>query len=260
MLEERLGQIGLKSREVKIYLELLKIGPQAVSILAKRVGLNRTTAYSVLRCLERKGLVSNFNSNNIKFFSANDPNCLIGFVDEKCKTYDYYREELIKTIPQFRELMSSYSFKQPIVSHYEGPEGVKFLMYDALKSNNCYTYFAVHKWRQSGLREFLLQYIDLCILNNKVPLKTLTPDTPEVRAFFNDYYDSSNMLNKFMFVADPGHLPLFENHMIIFDDKVIILHLDRGEEYGILIESKETAQMHRAAFEITWKALENKYN
>ena len=104
-MREKLLEIGLTDPEAKVYLELLAIGTQVASILAKRLKINRTTIYSVLRNLGMKGLVSSRVKSNVKFFSANDPNCLIGYLDRQSKIYEYYKGEMLGIIPNFRSLM-----------------------------------------------------------------------------------------------------------------------------------------------------------
>ena len=257
MLEEKLAQIGFNKSEARIYLELLAIGPQAVSVIAKRLSLNRTSTYSLLRALQKKGLVASYNNSGVKFFVANDPNSLVGYIDRKCRTYDYYRTELLAAIPKFRSLMAQYTFQKPVVSYHEGIEGVKFVLYDTLtaKGDFC-AYLCLHKWFKSGMKDFLLEYKDFRIANKKIPLKAIVPDTPEVRAFFDKNYDKDDKLTQVMYMSDPNSHDVFENEMNIYNDKLAIIHLERGEEYGVVIQSKEIVAMQRGIFEMAWKGLQ----
>lgn len=256
MLEEKLAEIGFSRNECKIYLELLTIGSQPVSVVAKRIGFNRTTAYSILRSLEKKGLVASYVNRGMKFFIANDPNCLVGYVDRKCKFYDYYRTELLSIIPKFRSLVGMYSFKKPIVSFYDGLEGVKHVMYDALTARGeCCAYLCLDKWFKSGMRDFLLEYKDFRIAIKKISLRAIVPDTRVVRAFFENNYDRENKLTEVKYLPSAGHENVFENEMNIYDDKVAIIHLDRGQEYGVVIESREIFMMQKGIFQMVWNGL-----
>lgn len=257
MFEDKLAQIGFSRSEARVYLELLRIGPQAVSIVAKRLGLNRTTCYSILRQLEKKALVSSFINGKLQCFVANDPNCLIGYIDSKCRSYDYFRNELINLVPQYRALMNEYTFSKPVVTYHEGLEGVKHVMYDALTAKgNCFTCLCLHKWFKSGLREFLLEYKDFRIATKQIPLSAIVPDTPEVRAFFDENYDKNNVLTKVKYLKDPKYCQLFENEMNIYDDKVAIIHLEKGQEFGVIIQSKEISNMQKSIFQLAWNGLE----
>src|SRR6056297_162154 len=104
MLEAKLKDIGFTEKEAKFYMELLRIGPQVVSVIAKRIGVNRTTAYSVLNSLEKKGVISSYEKSGTKQFVANDPNTLIVYVDRRCRAFDYYRDEILNLVPKYRSL------------------------------------------------------------------------------------------------------------------------------------------------------------
>jgi len=253
MLDENLYQIGFTKNETKLYLELSKIGSQAVSVIAKKIGLNRTTTYSILKSLGQKGVISSYINNGIKYFSANDPNCLIGYADRKCRTFDYYRTELITLVPKFRDLCGEYSFSPPLVSYFEGIEGVKHVMSDALSAKDeFWSFLAIHKFLDSGMKEFLDQYNDSRISDKKVKLRAIAPDTKEVRAFFGKYSKNFSEMTDILFISDVQMGQKFNTQINIYNDKIAILHLEKGEEYGVIIESKEIVAMQRAIFELAW--------
>lgn len=257
MLIEKLAEIGLSKNEARVYVELLSMGHQPVSVIAKRVGCIRTSAYVILKTLVKKGFVAFYNRGNMNFFVANDPNCLIGYVERKCRAYDNCRNDLLMLIPKYRELMRKYAFRKPIVTYHEGFEGVKHVMYDALNSKSaCFAYLCLHKWFRSGLTEFLLDYKNFRISNKRLPLKAIVPDTPEVRAFFEEHYDKENKLTTVRYLKDEKYHKLFENEMNIYDDKVAIINLEKGEEFGVIIESKEVANMQKSIFQLAWKGLD----
>jgi len=256
MIEGKLTEMGLSRSEAKIYLGLLALGHQPVSVISKRVGLNRTTTYSILKTLSKKGLVAFYNKSCITYFVANDPNCLISFIDGKCRTYDYFRTELLSLVPKCRELMNEYSFAKPVVTYHDGIEGVKHVMYDALSAKgNFFAYLCLHKWFKSGLKDFLIEYKNFRIATKQVPLSAIVPDTPEVRAFFGENYDEDNHLTKIKYLKDSRHHQLFDNEMNIYDDKVAIIHLEKGQEFGVIIQSKEIANMQKCIFQLAWNGL-----
>ncbi len=259
MFLEELCQIGFTKNESKVYLELLKLGTQAVSIIAKKSGLNRTTTYSILRSLEKKGVISSYVQNSIKVFSANDPNSLVGYLDQQCNTFDYYKTQILGIIPKFRALVDQYDFARPTVGYYDGVEGVKQLMYDALSAKDVFrAYLALPKWLEFGLKNFLLEYKDFRITNKKVPLRAIVPETPAVRAFFEENYDASSIMTKLLYVDQGRYAALFENEMNIYNDQVSILHLDKGEEYGVVLKNQQIADMHKAIFDQAWVGLGGK--
>lgn len=255
MFEDKLAQIGFSKSEARVYLELLRIGPQAVSVVAKRLGLNRTTSYAILRQLEKKALVSSFINGKLQCFVANDPNCLIGFLDRKCRTFDYYRDEMLGLVSEFRSLAGARIVKKPVVRYFEGVEGVKNVMYDVLNSGEkeYLGYLCLDKWFESGMRDFLIDFKNKRVNDIGLRLRAIAPDTSEAREFFEKNYDLNDGMTEIFFVKDFGNFGVFENGMNIYGDKVAILHLDGPITYGVVIESKEIADMQRAIFEMAWR-------
>lgn len=255
MLDIQLSQLGFTESEARIYIELLKIGSQPVSIVAKRVGFNRTSAYSVLKSLERKGVVSSYICGAMKIFSANDPNCLVAYLESKTRILDYYRTELLSIIPKFRSLSGLLSFRRPVVRYFEGIEGIKHVMYDALNASSYfYAYLSVDKWLDSNLNDFLLDYEKFRVFDKCVQLKAIVADIPSVRSFFTENYQFANVnLTELLYLDVKDFASLFEDEMNIYDDKVAIIHLDKGEEYAVVIESDEIAAMQKTIFEMVWK-------
>lgn len=253
MLDENLCQIGFTRGEARLYIELSKLGSQAVSVIARKLRLNRTTAYSILKSLEGKGVVSSFRNNSVRYFSANDPNSLIGYVDRKCQTFDYYRAELLALIPKFRSVIGEYSFTPPLVSYFEGVEGVKHVMFDALSADGSYcSFLSLHKFLDYGFEDFLINYKNSRIINKKIKLRAIVPDTPKVRDFFNNNYSGHSNMTEILYVKDQGLAKMFENQISIYNNKVSIIHLEKGEEYGVILESKDVSDMQRAIFELAW--------
>lgn len=261
MLQERLQEIGFSQSEAKIYTELLKIGPQAVSVIAKRLSMNRTTAYSILNSLEKKGVVSSYINKNVKFFSANDPNCFVAYLDRKCQIFKYHRSQFLNMVPQFREIVEKYDFKKPIISYFEGKEGVKHVIYDSITvQNELRSYVSINKDVESELKDFLIEYKNIRI-NKKIPLKAIVPDAINIREFFNNNYNDN--MTEILYVSPRILNGLFEGEMNIYDDKVCIINLSKGDEYGVVIQSKEIANMHKIIFDVAWngfKMIDDTYN
>lgn len=254
MLETKLCQIGFSDSESRVYLELLKLGPLPVSVVAKRTGLNRSSTYAVLRSLESKGVVSSFHSSNVRCFSANDPNSIIGYIDSKCRVFDYHRTQMLAAIPEFRSVVKNFDFNIPKVRFFEGMEGVKQVLHDALNTRSIFrTYLSMHKWIELGLRDFMLKYKEFCTENKRIQMRAIVPDTNIIRNFFKKNFNEDDDLTKILYVDREISGHIFGNEMNIYDDKVAILYLEKGAEYAVVIESQEIAAMQKAIFDMAWK-------
>lgn len=252
MLIEQLCQIGFTESEARVYLELLRLGPQPASIIAKRTCINRSITYSILESLCNKGVVSSHLKSGVLIFVASDPNALVGYVDRKCKAFDYHRAQLLTMVPKFRSIVENTDCKKPIVNYYEGIEGAKCVLYDALNASEFLGYLCMHKWAEQGLLDFLLEYKNFRITKRGILLRAIVFDTPEVRAFFEENYDQDCELTKILYVSEEHYLPMFEKEFTIYDGKIASLSLDKGAEYGIIIENQEMYEMQKRIFDMAW--------
>lgn len=244
MFGERLIQMGFNGSEAKVYMALLSIGPQPVSLIAKRIDVNRTTTYAILRSLGKKGMVSSCQNGSMTFFRANDPNCLIAYLDSKARTFEYYKGEVLQIIPKLRQMSNKQVFKQPVVSFFEGIDGVQQVIYDALKAKGD---FYMYMCEQIGNMPIMI--------NESVTLKVIAPDTEKIRAFFETHQRNTGKVSKVLYVQDENRFPISESHINIYGDKVTIVNLNPGNEYAILIESPDVANMQRSIFEASWRGL-----
>ena len=74
--EELLQQIGLTQLEARAYLKLLKTTSSTAGEIAKRLNVQRSTAYYVLESLQKKGFVVFALKGKRKLFQASDPHVL----------------------------------------------------------------------------------------------------------------------------------------------------------------------------------------
>jgi sugar-specific transcriptional regulator TrmB len=54
-MKEKLEKLGFSSKEADVYISLLELGSAIVSDVAKKAGINRSTAYVLLESLAKKG-------------------------------------------------------------------------------------------------------------------------------------------------------------------------------------------------------------
>lgn len=126
VIPDVLQNIGLADKEIEIYIAALKLGPQPASVIARTANLNRSTTYTILESLFRKGLISQFVKAEVKYFSVVSPENLVGYVDRMINDLKRNRDELLTSIPQFLALTNPISAR-PKVLFFEGMPSVKDL-------------------------------------------------------------------------------------------------------------------------------------
>ncbi len=98
---ETLKDFGLREKEARFYLVLLKHGPKTVGELAKELGTYREDAYRTLITLSRKGLVEESISKPIRY-SAADPEKALDMITisqaQELHRLQAYKEEALKIL------------------------------------------------------------------------------------------------------------------------------------------------------------------
>ena len=86
--------LGLSENEASVYLAALSLGPTTILKIAKTAEMKRTTIYSVIDSLKKRGLI-NIEIKGFKtLFTAENP--------EKLETMlDSHREQLRNSLPEF---------------------------------------------------------------------------------------------------------------------------------------------------------------
>jgi len=115
--EEVLQNFGLTESEIKLYLELLKIGEATATELAKHTNTNRTFTYDRLKKLQDSGFISYVIKDNKKYFKSAEPSQLLSFIKEK--------EEQIKSIlPELEQLKRPHK-GGPKVELFSSKKGIR---------------------------------------------------------------------------------------------------------------------------------------
>ncbi|MDE2188661.1 MAG: BlaI/MecI/CopY family transcriptional regulator [Patescibacteria group bacterium] len=123
MLEKYLQEIGLNEKEAAVYLALLQYDNAAVMDLAKKTNINRSTTYTVLESLAKKGLVSETTVGKKTRYQAESPERLETFVERQKVVLEEHSKRLKDIIPQIKSVQRETGEK-PIVKYFEGREGI----------------------------------------------------------------------------------------------------------------------------------------
>lgn len=244
MLTTLLEQFGYSERETKVYLGLLEIGTSPASTLARFIGENRVTTYSVLKILVRKWLILESRKNTIQLYTPLNPEILIE--QEKSKY-----EQLRSALPEFLSLMSHNAHKPKIIS-YDGLEGLKSLIRELIRDfqanpNMELFGFLGAKSMDSRFEQFLRNSLEI---EQSKPSETPT----HVILVWNSDYWYANYCREKYFTKTVEELSFpMEHEIFTYWNKVIILMYHSDELAGAIIESHSLANWIRSMFELIWK-------
>ena len=127
-----LKQFNLSDSEIQVYIVCLSLGNQLVSTIAKKCGLKRTSAYSIIEKLTKKGFLTSFTKNNMKYYSALDTEVLLEKSKLKISESQNNLKKIENALPFLNNLLDKNKNKSK-VEYFEGFEGLKSMYEDVIK-------------------------------------------------------------------------------------------------------------------------------
>lgn len=132
MLENDLLSLGLSEKEARVYLAVLELGKASANEISKKAGVNRATAYFILKSLMKLGLVSELEEKRAIKFAGESPERIKVLLKRKEEEIKDSENLLEKILPQLRSIYNRLENK-PIVRYFDGQEGPRLLREDILK-------------------------------------------------------------------------------------------------------------------------------
>jgi sugar-specific transcriptional regulator TrmB len=133
IIHETLALLGVSNKETDIYLALLKQGPCSIRDIASAAGINRGTTYELLKSLKAKSLVSYFPKGKRRYFCAEPAESLLNIAEERQNQLSDAAKLLQSEIVPDLQLHNP-GFDSTTVRHYEGDDGVEFVLKDILRT------------------------------------------------------------------------------------------------------------------------------
>jgi sugar-specific transcriptional regulator TrmB len=231
MIEE-LTKAGLSPREALVYYTLIQYGSSPAHLVAKRVSLDRTVAYHVLKNLERKGLVSYTLKQHKRVYQVTSPDNLLSHVREQTA----FIEALIPAIRKVEKVKSS----PHEISIYEGRDGLRTYLLDILNAPSFVAYGSTGKIYEIFKYELphLLEMASKKRLRGKVV----------AHSSFKNHAMSKIPLVEYRYLTTVES----QATTTVYKDKVAIT-MHAPTPVVIVIRNKVLAQSYRNYFHFLWK-------
>jgi len=232
MKEEVLRSLGLSDKEVKIYLANLQLGNSLVQEIANFAGLNRTSAYDLLKSLEQKGFVSYVIQSGKKYYQSAQPNKIVNLLKEK-------EDSLMKVIPDLNNIAESVG-KRPKVEVYIGKNGLKTVFEDILnEAKEC---------KVMASNEQLNNLFENYIPNFAVRRK-------KKRINVKIICDKKLIDKKLKYKVIKKNI---KTATWLYNGKIAMISLEKKEPTGIIIVEKNFYATQEMMFDILWDVLGNR--
>jgi len=241
---EKLRNLGFDEREITVYLTLLENGPMLPQYIARRSGIKRTTLYEVFPMLLQKGAIEEIQQGKRRLFQAISPDKLLDEFEEKQKEIREYLGELA-SIFRIQGL-------KPKIEVYEGVEGIKKVYMDTLTAKRVIKSYD----RVSQYHPQVLDWINSYYVPQRVKKGILAQSIVTANEAAKKHMPvNAEELRETRFV--PEEKFPFKIDGMIYCDKICFTTVDRNSPLvGIIIESKQISQTHKALFDLAWEGAE----
>lgn len=242
----QLQRFGLNAKEASVYLALLELGePAAVTTIAKRAKINRTTTYDILLTLGKKNLVVHYTHKTLQYYSAEKPEKLIGYLKERARRLLERAEEVETMLPELKSIYNAIPGK-PRVQFFEGEEGLLHVYEDTLTSSEEIRAYASDQANQKAVPNYFPKYYKRRTEKN-IHIRAIFTDSPQDRE--RHALDKTELRQSLIV---PKSVMDFTPEINFYDNKIMIA--DWKEKIGIIIESEEIANVFKQSFDLAWEA------
>jgi sugar-specific transcriptional regulator TrmB len=123
-IELELRKLGLREKEVRVYLAGLELGPSPVQKIAALSKITRPTTYGIIKKLKEKGLFAEEKQKGKRVFIAQSPERILGLLRIQKREIEEKEREFIRIISA---LEAKYSKEKEGIKIYRGRKGLEAL-------------------------------------------------------------------------------------------------------------------------------------
>ncbi len=231
-----LKQLGFSQNETKVYLAGLECGLSSAQNIAEKAGLERTTTYSVLGQLVKRGVVAKTKDKGKSRFLAESPSKLMSLLNE-------LKENLSKTLPELEAIYNKSQIKPKII-FYEGDRAIQKVYDDTLAEKP----EEILEWNTNAFfdnakvdRDYIKKRVGLGIYARRLA------GEGSIWAKKNKLKDEQELAET-LIVPKNIFWPGIEVN--IYNNKVAFLNYE--ENMSVIIESKAIADAMKQVYRLSW--------
>ena len=233
-VKKNLEEVGFDEKEIQVYLSLLRIGETTATKISRETKIERTLVYYIIEKLINRGLVSFKLKNNVKYYSASNPEKILEEIREKEKSF-------LKVLP-FLEKIRKQAYEEDVrVDIYKETAGLKAVMNDMFKRAREFLILGEQRQIQKHYPIIYQQYLRR-LKDHKIKEKVIIRE--DLRG---KIWKSKN--SEFRYISKDLLSP---TTTLIYDDKILITIWEKPM-FNILITSKKVADSFRSYFTHFWK-------
>lgn len=248
-ITDYLEEVGLTEIEAILYQGLLEKGPTTIMTLAQHTGIKRITTHFNIESLIVKGLVTQTVQGARRQIVAEPPERLEYLVEKKVED----AKKLENKFPDILHIIDSYvntkeSSEKITIKYYDDKKGVQSIYFDMLKADKVHSFINLDKYYEvfPGT-EYL--FWDALNLNPKREVWDIavveSPLAKRISKGHRRYYCK--------FIPPSKSFSGFD--ILIYDNKVSIIVLEKNNTIGFIISSKILFLSLGSLHQVMWELL-----
>ncbi|MEK7643198.1 MAG: helix-turn-helix domain-containing protein [Patescibacteria group bacterium] len=231
--------VGLSVNDAKLYLGLVELGEATVQQLAEYAGIKRTTTYTLLEDLKKKGFVYETKVKKQTLYIAEDPRVVIDAFRDAVNTLD-------------KRLVTLHAFytkkhKRPRVMFFDGAEGFRKIWQVIFRSEVKEYLIITDPEQFLGFAK--KYYIRHQIIEEKLKRGIKSRHLVAGTQYAKDIISRDRQENRESRMLPHQMKPTYTK--IIFGDSVALIS-PASENTILIIESESFAKTETALFEALW--------
>lgn len=240
-----LAELGLSSSERDVLLLLLlSEGAQRVSLIAKKLRVNRVTLYGILRSLSERALVSSIEDRGVLAYRSIEPHLLSDYMERMREKLASNIEKVRSTLPLVERERSQFRSIYPSMQFFEGVEGIKQAYEDTIKNNpskNVYAFLGTDAIYKTIDSDWLKRYL---VRRTKAGIKWHAAVPDEQHARLVKARDAAE--SRVTKILPPGYS--FDIEMATYGDRTLIASFSEDHPLAIIIKDEKIARTIREVF------------
>ncbi len=239
-------RLGLSGKEIDTFLKLLELGAQPVSVIAKHVGIPRSSMYLVLKDLKKSGLIEEFERAGILYAKCIPVKNIADVIKTKERRLHQTLDVLEEKLPELTALENKLSIT-PLVKFYEGKKAV-MKMYELVLNEKGF----VAIFNPDLVKRLMPEYhfkIPESIRENKSQVRELMVDCVAAREYKKRFNSKNHKIKIFSKNVS------FASDTIICPEKIYMVSYGEKEVSATEIHNQSLAETQKVLFDQLWEAV-----
>jgi hypothetical protein len=243
------ARLGLGPEVADMYVALHTYGPQTISQLARRSGVERTRIYRLMDEIGRIGLFEIETRDSRSVLKAAPITNVQLLLTKKEEDLKAMRTQL----KGIRELLGSTGISSPLtrVQFYSGADGVRRMFWNQTRPNTENLAILYENMQNRTNGTFFERWVEQCNKRGVAFRGIISDNFIQTQQEWYAGHANERLANWSARYVSPAAFPITHSS-VVYDNVVAYFNWKGGEIFGIEIYNQQIADTQRQFFEIIW--------